>query len=189
MSYANPLTFFGVLVLAEDRSRWNEKYRNEPRHALVNPNLIRYAPLLKTGRVLDLAGGLGQNGEWLMSYSSVFRAVNCDISDEALRHASKETARVLADAGALPFANASFDTILCIRFFDPRVSFHSLLKGSGTVFFETLTTADEKYRPDFNPAHRFDLATIPQLFAQLKILLAQETDDGHRVYATVIARK
>jgi len=173
----------------QDRARWNEKYQSEPRHARVNPNLMRYAPLLKTGRVLDLAGGLGQNGAWLMNYSSAFRAVNCDISDEALRGASNESARVLADAGALPFAEASFDTILCIRFFDPRVSFHSLLRDGGTVFFETFTTADEKYRPDFNPAHRFDLAMIPHVFAHLKILLTQETDDGQRVYATIVAQK
>lgn len=139
--------------------------------------------------MLDLAGGFGQNGLWLTLHSPEFRVVNCDISDEALGRGSDQSERVLAHAGSLPFAPASFDTILCVRFFDARVRFSELLAPGGTLFFESFTRADEKYRPDFNPAHRFDLTLLPTLFSELNIVLAHETDDGKRVYATVIAQK
>lgn len=172
-----------------DRTRWNEKYQNENAPDRVNERLIQYASLLKTGRVLDLAGGLGQNGAWLASFSDAFRVINADVSDKALARAPKEISHVLVDAGALPFAPNRFDTILNIRFFDPRVIFSEWLTDDGTIFFETFAQADAKYRPDFNPAHRFDVDTIPKFFSGLEILHQQETDDGHRVYVTLIARK
>ncbi len=175
--------------MLDDRTRWNTKYRDEIHHANVNANLVRYAHLLKRGRVLDLAGGLGQNGAWLASQSNAFRVINTDISEEGASRASNKTARVVADAARLPFPNHTFDTILNVRFFDPRVKFSEWLANGGTIFFETFTTADEKYRPDFNPAHRFDLARIPEIFRGLEILRQYETDDGKRFYVTVIARR
>lgn len=173
-----------------DRARWNQKYKTENAPRRVNERLVRYAQLLTPGRVLDLGGGVGQNGAWLTTNSKAFRlVVNADVSDEALAHASPKVAPVLVDAGALPFAKTCFDTILNIRFFDSRAIFSEWLAPGGTVFFETFSTADAKYRPDFNPAHRFDLALIPVLFRGLDILVNQETDDGARVYVTVVARK
>jgi SAM-dependent methyltransferase len=173
-----------------DRRRWNDKYCTEPlRGERINPNLMRLAGMLKPGRVLDLAGGFGQNARWLAAHAHGSRVILADISDEVLRRTSGQEARVLADAGWLPFSPAGFDTVLCIRFFDARVKFAELLVTGGTVFFETYTTADAKYRPDFNPAHRLDMRQIPQIFAGLEVLVAAETDDGHRVYVTVLARK
>lgn len=172
-----------------DRHRWNKKYRADFQTARVNPNLIQFASLLKTGRVLDLAGGLGQNGAWLAAQSDAFRVIEADASDEALSHAPVEIARVAADAAALPFPKHCFDTILNIRFYDPRVIFSDWLAQGGTVFFETFTEADAKYRPDFNPAHRFHLADVPRIFQGLEILHQSETDSGRRVYVTIVAQR
>jgi hypothetical protein len=170
-----------------DRARWNDKYRGDHVPRSVNPRLQRLARLLKPGRVLDLAGGMGQNARWVSEQSTHWRVVIADISDTALHRASPHLARILCDASALPFAPHSFDTILCTRFFDARVHFAEWLARDGTVFFETFTTADAKYYPDFNPAHRFDLATVPRIFGDLEILHLQETDDGHRVFVTIVA--
>ncbi len=175
--------------LEGDRQRWNERYRVERELSRVNANLVRYANWLERGWVLDLAGGRGQNAAWLAGYDSRFRPVIADVSDEGLALAPRELARVLADAATLPFLPGTFDTILCIRFFDPRVDFADWLAPGGTVFFETFTDADARYRPDFNPAHRLQPGQLEQVFRNLEILLAHETDDGKRVYATVIARK
>lgn len=173
-----------------ERERWNDRYRGENAPRRVNENLVRHAPLLKRGRLLDLAGGMGQNARWLIEQSpGAWRAVVTDISDEALASAPPEPSRVLADAAALPFPFAVFDTILCIRFFDARVHFCEWLTPRGTVFFETYSVGDEKYRPDFNPAHRFDPSSVTRIFGGLEILVYRESDDGQRVFATVIARK
>ncbi|MBI4670496.1 MAG: methyltransferase domain-containing protein [Chloroflexi bacterium] len=177
------------ISVLDDRARWNKKYRGAQAPRRVNKRLTRLAHLLKPGRVLDLAGGMGQNARWLAEQSAQWRVVVSDISDEGLSHAAPYLPCVLANACALPFPPNIFDTILCTRFFDPRVNFAALLAPGGTVFFETFTVADQRYYPAFNPAHRFDPATIPAYFANLELLHLQETDNGHRAYVTVIARR
>ena len=90
---------------------------------------------------------------------------------------------------ALPFAPAFFDTIICTYFYDPALDLAALLVPGGTLYFETYTHADRKYRPDFNPAHRFDPAQAATVFRGFNIELLKETDDGWRVIATLIGRK
>lgn len=173
----------------QERARWNERYRTEGQPRSVNPRLVTHAALLTPGRALDLAGGTGHNGAWLATWSDAFRVIDADVSDQAVSLAPVALARVIADAGALPFPPHSFDTILNIRFYDSRILFTDLLRAGGTVFFETYTPPDAKYRPAFNPAHRFPLDEIPRVFQGLEILYRHEQDDGKFVFVTVIARK
>ena len=167
----------------DDRMRWNERYRTGRGPRRVNDRLAHYLHLLKRGRALDLACGIGQNvallSEWIV--------ILVDLSDEALEQA--QGLRVQADAGALPFPSNVFDTIVNTHFFDPRVDFYNLLTPGGTLFLETFTRADEKYRPDLDLAHRLNLARVPELLRGFEILVQRETDDGHRVYVTIVARK
>ena len=169
-----------------DRSRWNARYAAGRGPRQPNPRLQQLMPQLKQGLVLDLAGGVGAN-VCLFTRSTV---IVMDISDEALRQGTCDVAlRVQADASALPFAPNTFDTIVCAYFFDPTIDFAALLCDGGTLFFETYTLADSKYRPDFNPAHRFDPARRFEIFRGLDILRCEETDDGTRIFATLVARK
>ena len=166
-----------------ERFRWNERYAagREPR--APNARLAKYLDRLRPGLALDLAAGLGQNAQLLKDHTVIL----VDISDAALARANGR--RVVADAAALPFAPETFDAITCTYFFDPRVDFASLLKSGGTLFFETYTPADARYRPDFPAAFRFDPAQIPSVFRELKMLLWEETDTGSRVVGTFIGSK
>ncbi|MBI1800013.1 MAG: methyltransferase domain-containing protein [Chloroflexi bacterium] len=167
----------------DDRDRWNERYRAGRGPRFVNPRLQQYLPLLRRGRVLDLACGRGQNAQVFAGAT----VIQVDLSEEALAQAGG--LRVQADAQALPFAACAFDTIVCTYFFDPRVDFAGLLKPGGTLFFETYTVADVKYRPSFNPAYLLDPAQAPLLFKGLETLCWLETDDDSRVFGTYIGRK
>ncbi len=174
---------------SSDRARWNKRYATDNAPRRVHENLKHHAHLLKPGRILDLAGGIGQNAQWLAGQLPNSRAIVADISDDALRQAAPSLARVLCDSSAIPFAPHSFDTILCTRFFDPHLQFAEWLAPHSTIFFETYTTADAKYHPEFNPAHRFDAAEIPAYFSDCEILYQHETDTGKRVYVTIVARR
>jgi tellurite methyltransferase len=167
----------------EDRSRWNERYLAGEGPTRVNARLQKYLHRLKRGRALDLAAGMGQNAQLLAGWDVVL----VDISEQALARAHGN--RVQADAAALPFPPETFDTIICTYFFEPRVNFLYLLTPGGTLFFETYTLRDINYRPDFNPAHRFDPSEISSIFPGLEVLLWEETDDGVRAFGTLIACK
>lgn len=166
-----------------DRIRWNEKYRAGQGPNKPNARLIQYLHHLKRGLALDLASGIGQNAELLNEW----RVIRVDISDEALTHG--RDARVLADGTAMPFASNRFDTIVCTYYYEPQIDYASLLKTGGTLFFETFTLADAKYRPDFNRAFLLDPSQVAVIFKGLEKILWVETDDGKRVYATFIGRK
>ncbi len=167
----------------QDRNRWNERYQAGRGSTPANPRLPIYAKMLRRGLALDLAGGNGRNAALLVGWKTIV----ADISDEALNNARGW--RVLADAAALPFADATFDTILCAYFFDPRVDFEALLKPGGALFFETYTTSDAKYRPDFPAAYRLDPAKLSRVFRGIDMLAWQELDDGTRVVGTFVGIK
>jgi hypothetical protein len=167
----------------DDRIRWNERYRAGQGPEKKNARLEKYRGLLKRGLALDLAGGLGQNAQVLHGWT----VVNADISDEALKQS--RGLRVLADAIALPFARETFDTIICTKFFEPRIDYAALLRPNGTIFLETFTLADLNYRPEFNPAYLLDPGKIAVLFKDFKVLLCEETDTGARAFATYVGKK
>ena len=171
----------------DDRTRWNEKYRAGQGPDRLNARLQKYMHLLKPGRALDLASGIGQNSTVLAENG--WDVILCDIADEALARAPAHLRRVQVDALALPFPPNTFDTIISTYFYEPRVDYAALLALGGTLFLETYTVADISYRPDFNKAYRLDPAEIHNFARELQIVLFEETDDGHRVFGTLIASK
>ncbi len=167
----------------DDRTRWNERYRAGQGPTRVNPRLRRFLPLLKRGRALDLAGGRGQNEEMLAEWNVIL----ADISDEALALATGK--RVQCDALALPFPPETFDTIVDTYYFEPGLDLAALLTPGGTLFFETYTLNNYKYRPESRHAPRLDPARLADVFRGLEILYFSEIDDGARVFGTLLARK
>ncbi len=169
--------------MPSDRERWNARYRAGDGPTNINPRLREYLPLLKRGRALDLACGIGQHAALL----SEWRVILADISDDALARA--RGTRVLCDVCALPFRAETFDTIICTRFFDPHSELARWLTHGGTLFLDTFTLADQKYRPDFKRAYLLDPARLHEILRGFEILVWRETDDGQRVYGTFIGRK
>ncbi len=167
----------------DDRTRWNERYRAGQGPTRVNARLRDYLPQLKRGRALDLAGGMGQNEQLLNEWNIIL----ADISEEALAHATGP--RVQCDALALPFPPETFDTIVDTYYFEPGLDLAALLTPGGTLFFETYTLNDYKYRPEFRHAPRLNPAELASIFRGLEILYFAETDDGTRVFGTLLARK
>ncbi len=167
----------------DERKRWNDRYRAGQGPTRVNPRLAEYLPQLKRGRALDLAGGRGQNDALLAGWQVIL----ADLSEEALAQAGG--LRVQCDARRLPFPPNSFDTIIDTYYYEPGLDLAALLTPGGTLFFETYTAADAKYRPDFNPAHWLDPRQLVAIFPGLEILDWRETDDGTRVFGTLLARK
>ncbi len=151
----------------------------------MNPRLPRFLPLLKKGRLLDLAGGMGKNASLFEGWSIVLT----DISEEALMRASPDIRRVQANALALPFPPNTFDTLVDTYFFEPGLDLAELLTPGGTLFFETFTVGEGKYRAEHKHSPRLDPAEIGTVFRGLEILSFEETDDGERVWGTLLARK
>ncbi len=124
-----------------DRERWNEKHRKGG-HTLPSIPLLLYQGRLAKGRLLDVAGGRGENAAILALAG--WRVTTLDLSDEAVRLARsrarelKADVRIVqADALRLPF-RGPFDTIVMTRFLERSIAgeLAGLLAPGGTLFCE-----------------------------------------------------
>ena len=74
---------------ADDRERWNARYRDEDAIADPSPFLSALDALLpRRGRALDVAGGSGRNALWLARRG--LDVTLADVSDVALERAVRE---------------------------------------------------------------------------------------------------
>nr|WP_040254534.1 class I SAM-dependent methyltransferase [Streptomyces sp. SCSIO ZS0520] len=92
--------------LGDDRFVWGPEGLDEVEAELLGP-----VEELKDARVLEIGAGAAQCSRWLRAQGA--RPVALDLSHRQLQHAlrigSEDIGLVQADAGALPFADASFD--------------------------------------------------------------------------------
>ncbi len=106
------------LSVQEGYERWAATYDRDPNPvlALEERQLRLMLPSVQGKRVLDLACGTGRWLEWLMAQGAGAGA-GVDFSPAMLAAAQrKPTLRgrlVQADCGAIPFANAAFDVVVC----------------------------------------------------------------------------
>jgi len=166
-----------------DRARWNEKHRKGG-HTLPSIPLLLYQGRLAKGRLLDVAGGRGENAAILALAG--WKVVTTDLSDEAVRLAGararelKADVRIVqADALRLPF-RGPFDTIVVTRFLERSIAneLAALLAEGGTIFCEqSLAGIAEAYcvKP----------GELASLFPSLEVVL--DTIDGDR--SVFIGRK
>src|SRR5438552_11840583 len=108
-----------------DRARWNEKHRKGGQHLPSIP-LLLYQGRPKKGRLLDVAGGRGENAAILALAG--WQVTTADLSDEAVRLARRRARElkadvhvVQADALRLPF-RGPFDTIVVARFIERSIA-------------------------------------------------------------------
>jgi SAM-dependent methyltransferase len=159
-----------------ERERWNAKHRKGG-HELPSIPLLMHQGRLARGRLLDLAGGLGENAAVLALAG--WTVVSADLSDVAVARAAarardlKAGVRVVqADALRLPF-RGPFETVVVARFLERRIApeLVRLLAPGGTLFCDQRTTGSFAARP----------GEFPRLFPTLEVLLHRE-EDGRAVF-------
>jgi ubiquinone/menaquinone biosynthesis C-methylase UbiE len=148
------------------------------------PSLARAVTLVspQSGwRVLDVATGAGHMAAAFAPH--VAKVIASDITDEMLAEAAKlaaakglanvETAR--AEAGALPFADASFDLVTCRlaahHFPDPGAfvrEVHRVLRPGGTFALVDNVSPDAEIDPQADEAALRELAAVYNAFEKLR---------------------
>jgi 2-polyprenyl-6-hydroxyphenyl methylase/3-demethylubiquinone-9 3-methyltransferase len=126
------------IAAVEDEHWW---YRNT--RALMRELLTPW--LGSDQRILDAGCGPGGNGSWLAAHGHV---VGVDLASESLAHVRArrpEIAPVQASVAALPFADASFDVVVCVDVLEHvddieivLAEIHRVLRPGGVVLFDTI---------------------------------------------------
>lgn len=118
--------------------------------------VVRWAPLITHGAVLDLACGSGRHARLLAGRGHVVTAVDRDagalaaIADVPLVHALRAD---LEDGGPWPFAGARFSAIVVTNYLH-RPLFPAILDTlapDGVLLYETFMLGNERFGKPSNP--------------------------------------
>ncbi len=188
----------------EDRTRWNDRYRNGDWADVDAPARILEDAgrwLKPPGLALDIACGAGRNALHLARQGYTVIAV--DISSEGLarlarraRAANLPIHPIQADLERFALPGERFDVIVNTRFL-LRALFPTLrqaLKPGGLLLFETYTVDEiEVLGGDIRRAYALERGELKQAFSDFEILLYEEgvfeEDEGERGLARLIGRR
>jgi len=161
-------------VSAGDKTRWEARYREDARDAVVPDPLLSealaFAP--DRGRALDLACGRGRHAIALAKAGYDVEAI--DISPSALASA-RERARGIeilwhaADLDELALDRGVYAVIACIDFSDPVVAARAVeaLAPDGILVFATVPRSASRFSPAPGEA--------PGWFGGLETVLSRES--------------
>jgi SAM-dependent methyltransferase len=128
----------------KDRLKWNERYREEEATLPASPFLAQLTDVIpRRGRALDVAGGSGRNGRWLMEHG--LDVTVADISEEGLaRAASFGLSTVRLDFDLEPLPEGPWDVILCNHFLHRPLfaAFPDLLAPGGWLLVAIATAVN-----------------------------------------------
>lgn len=177
---------------ADDRERWDAKYREGHAEEHGSTELRRWVYRLKRGRALDLACGLAPAAAFLHELGWAVAGV--DISAVGLaqtRRKHPDLPLIRADLDRFRVREGSLDTIVCTYFLDrDRIAeWMTWLGPGGTLYLETFTVDELKYRPTFRRNFLLDRAEVQDLAGQNSIVHVDEIDDGTKAYAVLLLRR
>jgi SAM-dependent methyltransferase len=182
----------------DDRTRWNERYREEIVLAAPSPFLSGLDAFLpRHGRALDVAGGSGRHALWLARRGLDVTLV--DVSDVALERAARAAAAerlplatIRADLARDPLPPGAWDLIVCIAFLHRPLfgAFPRALAPGGLLVFEHPTRSNLLRFPRPGRRHLLEDHELPRLVVGLEILRYEEgwLDRG-RHDARLVARR
>ena len=178
---------------AGDRERWDKRWSQagpvgEP------PRILRdHGHLLPTtGDALEIACGLGAGALWLAQ--SGLRVQAWDVSPVAVERLAAEAARravsleaLVRDVVEAPPEPASVDVLLVTRFLDRALlpALRSALRPGGLLLLQTFWGPRIERGPR-RDAWRLRAGELPEIAAELEVLVAEEGDDEE---AVLIARR
>ncbi len=188
----------------EDRSRWDERYRDGDWADIDEPaTLVKDAEawLHPPGLVLDVACGAGRNALHLARLG--FSVVAVDISWEGLQRLARRARAerlniypVHADLERFALPAGKFDLVVNTRFLLRSLlpKFRNTLKPGGLLVFETFNVDElEVLGGDIRREYALERGELRAAFSEFEILLYEEgvfeRREGERGLARLVARK
>jgi SAM-dependent methyltransferase len=134
-----------------------------------SPWVVRWAPLVARGPVLDVASGAGRHAKLFAARGLEVVAVDRD--DQSIPGVSFVKAD-LEDGGPWPFAGQSFGAIVVTNYLHrplfPKLA--AALGDQGVLIYETFMVGNERFGKPSNPNFLLRPGELLQAFAALTVL-------------------
>jgi SAM-dependent methyltransferase len=136
--------------------------------------VLRWAPLVERGPVLDVASGAGRNA--ILFAERGFEVVAVDRSDQVLPGAIRFVKADLEDGSPWPFPGRRFAAIVVTNYlYRPllKILGESLDEG-GVLLYETFMVGNERYGRPSNPDFLLRPGELLQAFASLPVVAFEQ---------------
>jgi SAM-dependent methyltransferase len=165
-------------LMREDRTKWNERYRQGRQAGEASPLVVKFAGLARHGTALDIAAGQGKNALFLARQG--FRVEAVDISETALAHMVGRASNlypVCVDLDLFDIPRERYDLIANIRFLSRRLLPQILegLKPGGVLIFEAFLEEGDSQCATPHPEYRLRKNELLRAFERLRIVHYRET--------------
>ncbi len=188
--------------MPDERTAWDERYRNRPLRLTV-PNAFlaeAYARLVEPrfpdqGAALDLAGGAGRHAIWLAERG--WQVTVLDISPEGLalarKNAGARSARIefLQEDLRQFHARSQYDLVLVFYYLERAIlaQLERSLRPGGLLLYKTYVRDDRDLTSKrANPAHLLEPGELLRAFPGLRVLHHREYTT-RRAVAELVAQK
>lgn len=188
---------------ADQRERWNEKYRTSPESWIEPDEFLPWAfrkfiqPAFPTaGHALDFAGGAGRHALWLAQQG--WDVTLIDISETGLELARQKAGPlaphlhlVVDDLTHFRASQTHFDVVMAFYYLDRAIVpelVHALRPG-GLLLYKTYTLEQLKLaRGPSDPSRLLAPGELSRLLTGLRVLWEKETV-SEKATVEVVARK
>lgn len=185
-------------MTADDREKWNARYRDEQAPSPPSPFLVGLDGLLpRRGKALDVAGGSGRHALWLARRG--LETTLADISEIALERAADAARRerlsvrtIQIDLQSAPLPAGPWDLILCAYFLHRPLfaAFADSLAPGGWLVVTHATRSNLAVHARPGPEYLLEDGELPALVRGLEVIQSGEgwVESG-RHEARIVARK
>ena len=144
-------------------------------HDIVAPSpwVVRWAPLITRGEVLDVACGSGRHSKWLLEQGLGVVAVDCvPQSIPGARFVRAD----LESGGAWPLAGERFAGVVVTNYLHRPLFPHLLasLAPDGVLIYETFMSGNERYGKPSNPAFLLRAGELLDAFGALHVVAFEQ---------------
>lgn len=144
-------------------------------HDIVAPSawVVRWAPLMTRGRVLDLACGSGRHARYLAGLGHEVTAIDREPQSlESIRFIRAD----LEDGSPWPLAGERFQGIVVANYLHrpllPRIE--ASLAPGGVLLYETFMRGNERFGRPSNPAFLLDAGELWRAFRGLQVIAFEQ---------------
>jgi SAM-dependent methyltransferase len=138
-----------------------------------SPWVVRWAPLITHGTVLDVACGSGRHSNYFLGRN--LRVVAVDREAQTIPGARFIQAD-LEDGSPWPLPGERFDAVVVTNYLNRRI-FHEIqesLKPDGVLIYETFMLGNERFGKPSNPAFLLRPGELRDVFGSLSLKAYEE---------------
>lgn len=171
------------MTAADDRARWEERYRAKAERPLDLPSrfLRRHLPQLPRGLALDVACGDGRNALFLARRGFTVEAI--DIAMAGLRRAQAAIRRehlpvrlIQADLVSFPLRRERYAVIINIRYLERALwpALKRAVREGGAIVVETFLIDQLQCGHPSNPAYLLQRGELATAFRDFEVSVYEE---------------